>query len=85
MSSIYRGMIVNCIIILSLFLFSHLVIGCSSKSESAWLKRKTSQVVKNILYHKEKRTGLCFAVSSHQNEGYLAYVPCDKVKEHLEN
>lgn len=53
--------------------------GCTSKNDNA------KALIKKLYYFKDARTGLCFAVSNLSASGYMAHVPCDKVKKYLVN
>ena len=62
-----------------LVILSLLVTGCSAaiKPEQVFVNER----VDSIVYTQDKKTGLCFAIF---NGLGAAEVPCDKVKDHLQ-
>ena len=53
-------------------------VGCDDSK-----KAQSRRVWSELYYFKDIRTGLCFASSDHFTSGYMATVPCDKVKKYL--
>ena len=60
------------------------MLGCTSNSRKEIRTRGAKYRVYNLIYIKDNKTGLCFAVYYLPREGYLTHVPCDKVKKFLE-
>ena len=66
-------------------------VGCSSEEPTPHQKKlkaferyqERQSKINHLTYHKDHRTGLCYAVGFGYRSGYLATVPCDKVKAYL--
>ena len=83
------GYLMGTLIILGVILLVSSMVGCDSREEMRRKSRlKTTSACKNVVkglrFVKHKKSGLCFAVIRRYREGYLAQVPCDKVKELLQ-
>ena len=61
-----------------------LISGCSIESAAEIRHRDAVEVVKEISYIKDGRTGLCFAVARGYRRTGLAVVECERVADHLE-
>ena len=87
----FRGLITygfGMLILLSIVFLLSSTVGCDSgefrQKNELRVSVASRQAVRDLRFIKDKRSGLCFAVLSGNRQGYLAHVPCDKVKGLLE-
>ena len=75
------------ILLVLLIVMGGFLFGCKNTEESRVSKAR--EIGTNITYVRDKRTNLCFAIfirwAAIRGFGFMAHVPCDKVKKYLVN